>query len=173
MQLLFLVALASGTVNAATLAIHGSLVPPSGPVYPHCTINDNKTLEFSFGTVIGDKIDGHNYTTNVDWDYSCVDAYGEPLTIYNNLVLRIAGMTGTDPSTDHTLATSTPGLFIDILVNGGPIQVSYGEVIFTINRKPTLAAVLRRERIKTAPFSFVTLQEGNFEAWAIMIMEVR
>lgn len=141
--------------SAANLIIYGILTYRA----PYCLINDGKSLEVTFGTIISDKIDGVNYLTDIPWSFNCVTPSGREI---DTVTLQYVGTTSFTPD---AIVTSTEGLGIELQQNDKIFRP--GDIIsFSKKSPPTLKAVPVKEPGKE-------LAEGRFDAFAVLIMEIQ
>lgn len=126
---------------------HGTLVAPP------CTINNDQTIEVSFGEAVGiDKVDSGAYSQEVDYHITCDGSNGyEPY----HLSLVITG----DKTTfnESAITTSQPALGIEITVDG--VKVNFGQPVNVVSttKLPEIMAMLVKDPA-------IDLVEGTFTA---------
>ncbi|EAW8147761.1 fimbrial protein [Salmonella enterica subsp. enterica] len=141
--------------NASTLKFTGIVHAHSADPY-RCTINDNKTIEVNFGTIVIDKINGVNYLKDIPWSFTCAERHPK-----NLLVLRYLGTAAS--FTADAVATSVDGLGIELQQNG---EILHPGDILSIDKDapPALKAVPVKQAGKA-------LTEGTFVANAELLLD--
>ncbi|MDO8234826.1 fimbrial protein [Citrobacter werkmanii] len=140
--------------SAANLTFHGELIVDADM---GCEINGGHTLEVYFGTIISDKIDGVNYSTDIPWGIECHD---DPVH-KETLTLQYLG-TATSFTSD-AISTSLDGLGI-VLQQNGEIFHPGDSIVIDEDSPPTLKAVPIKQPGKK-------LAEGSFEAYAALLLD--
>ncbi|MHA6679808.1 fimbrial protein [Enterobacter cloacae] len=112
---------------ATTVTVKVTVVAP-----PSCVINDNKTIDVDFGTVVAPNIDGQKYMRKVDYTLECNDQTS------NAMKMLIKGNPTTFDSS--ALQTNIPDLGISLKANGEALGIN-DWLNFTYPEKPVLQAV--------------------------------
>lgn len=116
------------SVADENMKFHGALVNP-----PACTINDNQPINVEFGNVGVNKIDGVNYTQDVDYQITCDDE-DEGSDLYLSLM---GDVTSYDAA---AIATNVNGLGIEIKEGGKAFDLN-SQVKVDASSPPKLTAV--------------------------------
>lgn len=144
-----IIVLLSGPACAQeNMKFHGTLVKA-----PDCHINNNNTIEVTFGNVGVNKIDGAQYSRDIDYTVTC-DGDSD-----QHLYLSVDG-TGVTWN-DAAVKTSIDNLAIEITQNGKPFTLG-SKVSIDLNELPSLRAVPIKEGGQT-------LTAGDFTAGATLI----
>lgn len=152
-NILLLLLFVARITSAANLTFHGKLIADADM---GCEINGGHTLEVYFGTIISDKIDGMNYSTDIPWNFECNN-----LVHKETLTLQYLG-TATSFTSD-AISTSLDGLGI-VLQQNGEIFHPGDSIVIDEDSPPTLKAVPIKQPGKK-------LAEGNFEAYAALLLD--
>lgn len=147
-----LLAAADSTSFASNMKLYGTLLEP-----PACTIEDDDVIDVFFGKNVGiHRIDGINYTQNVNYKLTCSDN-----TRGWELRLTVIG----PPSNFDTAAlqTNVNNLAIRLTQEGKPFEINKPIVI-----TPTTAPAIKAVPIKR-PGS--NLPEGAFSVTATLLAE--
>lgn len=99
---------------------------------PPCVINNNKTIDVDFGTILRDRLDGKNYRRDVNYTLDCKDQ------TTNEMRLSVRG----NPVTfdNSALQTNISGLGISLVANGEKLGIN-DWLRFTYPNKPALTAI--------------------------------
>ncbi|WP_158784164.1 fimbrial protein [Pantoea sp. BAV 3049] len=110
------------------MKFHGTLVS-----YPDCTINNNQPIEINFGNVGVNKVDGVNYTKDIDYNITC-DGDADDAGLYISLL-------GTAVQFDlAAVESSVADLGIEIKNNDKPFTLGT-QIKVDKNALPKLTAV--------------------------------
>jgi len=133
---------------AENMKFHGTLVKA-----PDCHINNDQTIEVSFGNVGVSKIDGVNYAQKIEYTLTCDGENDE------NLYLSV---TGTGVTWDNAaVKSSADNMAIEIQQDGSPFVLGK-PVRADLAALPALSAVPVRDGAKP-------LTAGDFTAGATLI----
>ncbi|RTP97278.1 fimbrial protein [Enterobacter sp. WCHEn045836] len=134
---------------ATTVTVKVTVVAP-----PSCVINDNKTIDVDFGTVVGPSVDGQKYMKTVDYTLECKGHTS------NAMKMMIKGNPTTFDSS--ALQTNIADFGIALKANGETIGIN-DWVNFTYPDKPALQAVPVKK-------SGSTPAGGDFQAAATLMI---
>jgi len=145
---IFLSAASLHALAEENMNFHGTLV-----ALPSCTINNNEPINVEFGDVGVNKVDGVNYTKDIDYKISC-----DRTTEDGQLYLSVTG-TGSDFNSDY-LMTSVSGLGIEIKAEDALYKLN-SQLKVDIASPPKLTAVPVKE-------ATTSLAAGEFSAAATL-----
>ncbi|HHR5881718.1 TPA: fimbrial protein [Providencia alcalifaciens] len=121
---------------------------------PSCVINDNKTIDVDFGTVIAPQINGVNYTKEVNYSLECKNHKS------NSMRMTILG----NSSSFDTGALKTNIADLGVSLKSDGVKVKINEWLkFTYPNKPKLEAVLVKKNNSK-------LSGGKFQASATLLV---
>lgn len=127
-HLIFILAGAPALVCAATtVAVKVTVVAP-----PSCIINDNKTIDVDFGTVVAASVDGQRYMQTVNYTLECEGQTS------NAMRMLIKGNPTTFDSS--ALQTNIPDFGVALKANGEAVGIN-NWLKFTYPEKPILQAI--------------------------------
>lgn len=121
---------------------------------PSCVINDNRTIDVDFGTVVGPRVDGVLYERSVEYTLECTNPQS------NAMKIMIKGNPTTFDSS--ALQTNITDFGISLQANGSKLNVN-DWLMFTYPNKPVLKAVPVK-RSGSTPVG------GDFQASATMMI---
>jgi type 1 fimbria pilin len=138
-------------VRADDVDFRGTLIEQ-----PPCVINDGELITVDFGDeVMTTRIDGKQYTENVDFSLDCSAAVGNA-----PLKLRVAG---TKAGFAEALDAQIPGLGIALTLDGQALKPNEWQT-FSSTVRPRITAVPVKDEA-------VTLDGGSFRVLASLEME--
>ena len=140
---------------AENLQFTGTLIESSP-----CIINNDEVIEIDFAKVAIDKIDGNNFIQPILCNISC--RVGPRDSVPTMKITMSGAVSDFNPA---GIATDVDGLGIEIRQNGQPLRIGEGLEV-SVLALPLLQAVPVKK-------SGAALQEGPFEAWATLLMEIQ
>lgn len=121
---------------------------------PSCVINDNKTIDVDFGTVIAPQIDGVNYAKEVSYSLECKN--------HKSNAMRMTILGNASSFDTGALKTNMADLGVSLKSDG--VKVKINEWFkFTYPNKPKLEAVLVKKNNSRLP-------GGKFQASATLLV---
>lgn len=148
-----LIMLVSSNISSANnMKLHGILLEP-----PACKIQDDNVIDIFFGKNVGiHRIDGINYTQEIDYKLVCVD----------NVKGWVLGLSVIGPQSNFdsaALQTNVNNLAIRLTQDGKPFEINK-RITITPTRPPLLKAVPIKRPGSDLP-------EGAFSVTATLLAE--